>query len=381
VAYFYPGSWPTCLPAFTSGEWEYPIDPLPLPEDHQTSLAALRPNPAVALFVRRAQAVRPDFTLTEENASAVAAICTRLDGLPLAIELAASRVRVLPPAHILARLTQRLPLLSGGARTAPARQQNMHDAIAWSYALLQPALQQLLRRLAVFAGGCTLELADAVCNANGDLGGTVLDGVSSLLENSLLRASDGHGDEPRYRMLETIREFALGELEASGEAEVVRRQLVGPVLQLAQQCFATSNWSRLDANLDNVRAVLGWCVDQAELDVGVHLLWALHFYFFFRGGQKEQQVWRYRMLALPEAAQPSLSRARLLAQASLEDLASRLNQNRAAAELEEAISLSRAMGETRCLARALQQLALLRLWQGRYDAVAPLAEEALALYS
>ncbi len=366
-------------PLRISGEWEYPISPLPLPAADQASLAAVQPNPAVGLFVLRAQAVRPDFALTTENAASVAAICTQLDGLPLAIELAAARVRVLPPAALLARLERRLPLLTGGARTAPARQQTLRGAIAWSYTLLEPAEQRLFRRLAVFAGGCTLDLAEAVCNADGDLGLEVLDGVSSLVEKSLLRESEGVGGEPRYRMLETIREFALGELAASGEAETVRRQLAVQVLQLARHAAAPSTWPRLDAELDNVRAVLGWCVERAELVDGVRLFWALRLYFFLRGHGHEFAAWRRRLLALPEAAPPSVPRARLLAVPPF-DLLSPADQAHAVAEIEEAITLSRQLGDAPCRAEALSWLVVLRLNQGQYDAAVLPAEEGLALY-
>ncbi|HLZ71294.1 MAG TPA: LuxR C-terminal-related transcriptional regulator [Dehalococcoidia bacterium] len=365
-------------PLRVNGEQEYPVSPLLVPEAESRPAAVLAQNPAVQLFVLRAQAVRPDFALSEENAAAVAAICIRLDGLPLAIELAAARVRVLPPAALLARLAQRLPLLTGGRRDLPARQQTLRNAIAWSYDVLEPAEQRLFRRLGVFAGGCTLELAGAVCNAAGDLGLDVLDGLSSLVEKSLLREGDGEAGEPRYRMLETICEFALDALGASGEAEAVRRQLATQMLQLAQQCAATGNWPRLDAELDNARAVLGWCIERAELDAGVRLFWALRGYLYIRGRGNEQQLWRRRLLALPEAAPPSVSRARLLA-LSPADLLSTADQDRAVAELEEAIGLSRQLGDTRCLAQALERLALLRLNQNNPGAAVPLAEEAVAL--
>ncbi|HZQ34769.1 MAG TPA: AAA family ATPase, partial [Dehalococcoidia bacterium] len=237
-------------PLRVNGEQEFPVAPLPVPEAESQAAAVLAQSPAVQLFVQRARAVRPDFSLAEENAAAVAAICVRLDGLPLAIELAAAWVRVLPPAALLERLAQRLPLLTGGRRDLPARQQTLRAAIAWSYDGLAPAEQRLFRRLGVFAGGCTLKLAEAVCNAEGDLGIDMLDGVSSLVEKSLLREHEDVAGEPRYRMLATIREFALDALEASDEGEAVRRQLAVQILQLSRQCAATGNWPRLDAELD-----------------------------------------------------------------------------------------------------------------------------------
>ncbi len=366
-------------PLRVTGEREYAVAPLLVPEEGMRSTAALGQNPAVQLFVLRAQAVRAEFTLTDANAAAVAAICTRLDGLPLALELAAARVRALPPEALLTRLGQRLPLLTGGARDVPARQQTLRDAIVWSYALLEPAEQRLFRRLGVFAGGCTLELAEAVCNANGDLGVDVLDGVSSLVEKSLLRESDGPDGEPRYRTLETVREFALGELEASGEAEAVRCELATQMLKLARGAATAGHWTRLDADVDNARAVLGWCVERTELEVGVRLFWALRWYLYSRGHGTELQTWRRRLLAVPEAAQPNISRARLLAFV-LRDLLSIAEQEEAANELEEATALSRALGDVHGLAAALQSLAYLRSAQGRFEAVVPLAGEALSLY-
>ncbi len=405
------------------GEHEYPVAPLPLPESERLTPAQTASNPAVALFVLRAREVRPDFGLTEENAATVAAICARLDGLPLAIELAAARVRALAPAALLARLEQRLPLLTGGPRDAPARQQTLRDAIAWSHALLTPAEQTLFRRLAVFAGGCTLDLAEAVCADDEGPAGAVpeppvvppivgahgvrpsrpqpratalastkqpareptlprsaiLNTIASLMEKSLLRESTGADGEPRYTMLETIREFASAELEASDEAESVRRQLAVQVLQLARRCASALGWPRLDAELANVRAVLGWCIEEAELGLGVRLWRALRLYLLNRGRGKEEELWRQRLLMLPEATQPNLSRAWLLTISPLTYGLSATEQDHGAAGLEEAIALSRELGDSRCLAEALGLLALLRLMQGRYDAVLLLAEEALAL--
>ncbi|MHB8574339.1 MAG: TIR domain-containing protein, partial [Dehalococcoidia bacterium] len=365
-------------PLRVPGEREYAVPPLPVPRETSMSVAEGAENPAVALFVARAQDVRTDFVLTDANAAIVAAICTRLDGLPLAIELAAARVRVLPPAALLSRLTQRLPLLTGGARTAPARQQTLRDTIAWSYDLLEPAEQRLLCRLSVFAGGATLELAVAVCDAGGDLGIDVLDGVSSLVEKSLLRQSDGQTGEPRYRMLETVREFALGALEASGEAKTVHRRFAEQLLQHAEQYQATNDRAQQDAELDNARAALGWCVEQAELALGAGLFWALGIYLYHRGGTKEREAWRQRLLALPEAAQPSIARARLLARSPW-GFTPAAKQDQIGAELEEAVALSRQLNDPHCLGNALMNLARLRIQQGNMAAAVALDEEALPL--
>jgi predicted ATPase len=183
-----------------SGEREFPVPPLALPDGPRTqTVADLAGFEAVRLFVARAQAVKPDFTLDDANAPVVAEVCRRLDGLPLAIELAATRLRHLPPAALLARLEKRLPLLTGGERDQPARLQTMRDAIAWSYGLLDDVEQALFRRLAVFVGGFALEAAAAVCGATDELG--LLEGIGSLVDKSLVRQAEGLGGEPHYRML------------------------------------------------------------------------------------------------------------------------------------------------------------------------------------
>ena len=208
-------------PLHVRGEHELPVDPLPLPPAETLPLARLGENEAVRLFVARAYAVSPAFALDETNAAAVSEVCRRLDGLPLAIELAAARVKVLSPAALLAQMRDRLRLLTGGPRDAPARQQTIRDAIAWSYGLLSPEEQTLYRRLAVFSGGFTLEAAQAVAGEGDSAALSVVDGVAALLDQSLLRRMDS-GSEPRFTMLETIREFGLDQLQACGEEEDAR---------------------------------------------------------------------------------------------------------------------------------------------------------------
>src|SRR5215216_7284311 len=253
-----------------SAEREVPIAPLGLAElDRHRGVEDISTSDAVRLFVARAEAVQPDFALTSDNAVAVAEICRRLDGLPLAIELAAARVKVLPPSALLARLDHRLPLLTGGGRDLPARQQTMRAAIAWSYDLLTPEEQRLFRRLAVFVGGFTLEAAEAVVSSPGEPGIDPFEGVTSLLDNSLLRQDAGPGGEPRFTMLETVREFALELLAASGEEDATRERHAAWCLTLAQAVGLESGeglrrraqgvWlARLDADLDNLRAAIAW---------------------------------------------------------------------------------------------------------------------------
>src|SRR5215207_8989962 len=259
------------------GEHEFPVPPLSLPD-----IASLPPvehltrYEAVRLFVDRARAIRPDFSLTEENAPAVIEICSRLDGLPLAIELAAARIKLLPPQAMLSRLGNRLKLLTGGARNLPERQRTLRNAIAWSHEMLDEGEKTLFARLAVFSGGSTLEAIEAVCDAEGDLPVDALDGVSSLLDKSLLRQEEGLEGEPRFAMLETIREYAREELEESGDAEEVKRAHAEYFLALAEEADpelkgpGQLEWlQRLETEHDNMRAAFTWALRQEEVELGL----------------------------------------------------------------------------------------------------------------
>jgi predicted ATPase len=209
-------------PLHVRGEREVAVGPLALPDHHHHAPVDIVQNPAVALFVERAQAARRDFELTDENASLVAAICRQLDGLPLAIELAAARVKVLPPGALLASLKSRLPLLAGGPRDAPARQRALRDTIAWSYDLLRAEEQALFGRLAVFVGGFTLEAAEVMAAGAPDLGIDSFEGVASLMDKSLLRSVDGLSGEPRYTMLRPY-----GSMDWSGWRQAAREARFG----------------------------------------------------------------------------------------------------------------------------------------------------------
>jgi predicted ATPase len=260
-------------PLHVSGEQEYPVSPLPVPDpSHSSQMAAVASSPAVALFVDRATHVRPDFALDADNAAAVAAICARLDGLPLAVELAAARIKALPPRVLTERLNDAtaggsLRLLTGGAVDSPKRHQTLHDTIAWSHDLLSDDDRALFRRLAVFIGGCTLEAAEAVCG--GDPQGTpaldILEGLASLVDKSLVEQAVGPDGEPRYVMLETIREYALGRLEAAGEVATLRERHARHYLALVEATGALlfakePTRARLAAEDGNVQAALRWLV-------------------------------------------------------------------------------------------------------------------------
>ena len=265
------------------GEHEFPVPPLPLPDSRQMhSLEALLSNPAVALFSQRAAAVKPDFAITAENAPTVAAICSRVDGLPLAIELAAARVKMLPPSAMLARLESRLQLLTAGPRDVPERQQTLRKTIDWSYDLLNGSEQKLLRRLGVFLGGCTLEAAEAVCSTRDDLGAEIFNVMSSLVDKSLVQQTDQGNDEPRFGMLETIREYCLERLGDSGEEQATRRAHAAYCLVLAEEgnpdlaeTERTAWLARCDIEHDNFRAALDWLFQTSDVEWSFRLCVAL----------------------------------------------------------------------------------------------------------
>jgi predicted ATPase/class 3 adenylate cyclase len=289
-----------------SGEQQFAVPPLTVPEPQRVvSLDVLTQYEAVALFIQRAQLAKPDFVVTNDNAPAVAEICARLDGLPLAIELAAARIKVLPPAALLARLEHRLPLLTGGARDSPVRQQTMRSAIAWSYDLLHEREKVLFRRLSVFVGGCTLRAVEAVCDAQGTLGPDVLDSISTLVDESLLRLQAGlsieqeGSGEPRFGMLDTIREYALERLAESGEGDTIRQHHAAYYLGMVDEADAQLRgverqlWlDRLEVEHDNLQAALGWSETEArDTEAGSRLVGALSWFWFLRGYLKPGARW------------------------------------------------------------------------------------------
>ncbi|MDQ3692409.1 MAG: tetratricopeptide repeat protein [Chloroflexota bacterium] len=301
-----------------SGEHDVPVPPLSLPPaDIVGGDDRLHDSAAVRLFVERATEVDPGFALTPESGPAVAAIVRRLDGLPLAIELAATRTRVLPPAALLSRLATRLPLLGGGPRDQPARLRTMRHAIAWSYDLLASSEQALFRRLAVFVGGFTLEAATAV-GGTGAPAADILVGVESLVEQSLVHRLDVVAGEPRFGMLETVREFGLEELGAIGEAEAVQARHAAVMARFAEETAppwkppSALAFVRLATEQDNARGALAWSVERGEAELGLRVaasyfrLWQLH------GHLAEGRRWLGQLLALADSAPPSLRAAAFL---------------------------------------------------------------------
>ena len=363
------------------GEREYPVPPLELPDpSHLPSLAALSQFEAVALFIDRARAVRPDFAVTNENAPAVAEITARLDGLPLAIELAAARVRLLSPDAMLARLGDRLALLQGGARDLPARQQTLRQAIAWSHDLLSESEQKAFARLGVFMGGWTLEEADPVCGPAPDLGMDVLEAMESLVDNSLVVVREG-----RFDMLETIREFAVDRLEATGEADEIRRRHAETYLSLAERARPNLTtreaklWlDRLEPEHDNTRAALEWAIGHGEPRLSLSLVSTLWRFWQMRGHLQEGRMWADRALAMPGTEEHPRERAEALEAAG--GLAYWQFDTEAVARLyEEALEAAEALGDQALIANANYNMSF--TFQQVYSPDArPYLEKSLALY-
>jgi predicted ATPase/DNA-binding CsgD family transcriptional regulator len=368
------------------GEQEFPLGPLTVPSlDQPWSVADLGRNPAVALFLQRARAVRPDFALSAENAGAVAEVCVRLDGLPLAIELAAARARVLSPQAVLSRLEHRLALLTGGALDLPPRLRTMRDALAWSHDLLTADERALFRRLAVFAGGCTLEAAQAVGTAAGDAPRDVLDTAASLVEKSLATQREGPDGEPRFGMLETVRQFGLEQLRAAGETEATRDRHAAYFLALAERSAAgpegpdaDARFARLAPEHDNLRLALAWYEQRGDPEGGLRLADALLRYWYWRSHRAEGYRWVERFLAAGGAVAPEL-RARALFSLGILTSGARSDE-RAVPPLRESLALWRRSGDRAGTAQTLTLLGIKLKKLGVYADAAPLLDEAAALF-
>jgi predicted ATPase/class 3 adenylate cyclase len=400
------------------GEHEYPVPPLALPDRREAAVpAVLSQYSAVALFIERAVAIKPDFAVTAENAPSIAEICHRLDGLPLAIELAAARIRLLTPQAILTRLERRLPLLTGGARDLPARQRTLRNAIAWSYGLLTPEEQTLYRRLSVFVGGCVLAAAEAVCDPDGSLGLDLLDGITSLAAQSIVRQAEGPDGEPRFGMLETIREYGLEQLQASGEEPAVRRRHLTYFTERSEQVeqhlfgsqkegLVAQQW----AEADNVRAALAWSLVERTPEItddALRLVSAYSDVWYEADQHEEGRRWGEHVLAMDRehtprgevqgdapastrsygawASRPSRESSkgqhpRVAALNAVGYLAT-MDQipDIALARTDEALTVARAVGDRLGQAVALMDRAFLASFRGDAEAVT-LGEESLAMY-
>jgi predicted ATPase/class 3 adenylate cyclase len=368
-----------------SGEHVYPVPPLSLPDHtHATVPDDVTSSEAVALFIERARAVNPDFAVTDANAPVLAEVCRRLDGLPLAIELAAARSRLLPPQALLARLESRLQLLRGGSHDLPARQQTLRATIDWSYALLDADEQALVARLAIFAGGCTLEAAEMVCNLEGDL--DVLAGLDALVNKNLLQPRDELEGEPRVVLLETMREYALERLSGRGEVDVSARRHADYFLGLAEQAEPEllgprqGMWyQRLEADLDNFRAALAWFLAHEQAEATARLAATLMPLWWSRGHGSEGLRWLDAALERRGSlAPPTLAKALLAKAGLLLEIGARHAQE-ARMLLEESLSLFRELKDEVWTVRAVSRLGWAVRRAGELDRGLALQEQAVAL--
>jgi predicted ATPase/class 3 adenylate cyclase len=356
--------------------------PLRLAAEHQYPLETLADGDALALFLARARAARPDFALDGQQET-VAEICRRLDNLPLAIELAAARIRAVSPDAILARLESRLRLLTGGARDLPERQQTLRAAIDWSSDLLSAEERALFRRLGVFVGGCTVEAAEAVCDPGGELGTDVLDGLTSLVDKSLLRPGREAAGEPRFWMLETIREYATGLVLESGELDDLRRRHAEHFLSLAEEAVKVVTggeqalwWARLDADHDNLRAALAWSASTGEIETELRLVSALYYFWVVRGYFNEGRRWLEGALARGGSAPAALRASALDGAAGIAYRQGDYEHSRSLFEMS--LGLCRALGDELGTARMLGSLANIAVAEGEYERAMAEYEEARA---
>jgi predicted ATPase len=390
-----------------SGEQEFPVPPLALPDRRRPSAAEdLTRFDAVALFVARARAVMPDVELTGVTVCTVAEICVRLEGLPLAIELAAARSRVLPPEALLARLSRRFALLTGGPHDLPARQRTLRSTIDWSYSLLDAGEQRLVQRLAVFVGGWSLPAAEAICGASGvpvlasghapplDL----LDGLESLVRKSLVRPAAPAAGMPRFTMLETIREYAEEQLLASGAEDAMRREHARYFVMLAETAEDALSgpeegcWlEQLAAEHDNCRAALAWCFaaapEQADVcELGLRLAAALFPFWSRHGDWSEGRRWLARALSATGELHAASGRGGVARQARAKALLAsgtlawwQGEYRTALPVLQESECLYRELGDMAGVAGALNARGGVLLAQGDPSAARALFEQALAL--
>src|SRR6266702_8444926 len=371
-------------------EQEFVVPPLAVPDPkHLPDLVALSQYEAVVLFIARAQAVKPDFQVTNANAPAVAEICARLDGLPLAIELAAARSKLLPPQALLARLGQRLAVLTSRERDRPSRQQTLRNTIAWSYHLLDADEQRLFRRLSVFAGGCRLSAIEAMCSTLGDQVEPALDTVATLIDKSLLQQTEQEGEEPRLLMLETIREYGLEVLAASGEMESTRQAHALYYVRLSEEAEPELTgprqaiWlERLEREHDNLRAALQWGLvpgeDGHRREMALRLGGALRQFWIVHGHLSEGRNFLERALVESKGVPASVQVKAFVTAANLANKQGDNDRTEVLAETSRA--LYQELGDTQGIALSLRLLAGVAGRRGTLTAARMLNEEALALF-
>src|SRR5215469_5576041 len=383
-------------PLRLSTERVVPIQPLALPDPrHLLELDTLAQVASVALFLERGRAVNPDFALTADNATTIVEICRRLDGLPLALELAAARLSLLTPQALLSRMKHRLPVLTRGARDLPQRQQTLRNTLAWSYDLLDEREQHLFRQLAVFVGSFPLEAVEAVWTDEGSSTSSSsspssdegVELIAQLLDKSLIQPADSVDGEPYFRMLDTIREYALEHLVASGEEQAVKRRHADFYLRLAETAEPhllypeRDAWlERLERGHDNLRAALTWCISEhSAARTGLRLAGALSWFWYQHGYLREGRTFLETLLARSEQGDDSAARGKALYGASLLGWAQG-DSGVAVEQAEESVSLFRALGDAYWLALALVMLGSIQLSQGKLEAARASLEESRSLF-
>jgi non-specific serine/threonine protein kinase len=367
-------------PLHLYGEQEFAVPPMALPNPDDTDLAAVETCESTALFVQRARAVRPDFELTADNALDIAKICVRLDGLPLAIELAAARTKLMTPRQLLARLGNRLDLLVGGAQDLHPRHRALNSTIAWSYDLLDEHEKILFQRLSVFQDGCSIEAAEAVCSAG--LAGDVFGTLESLVNKSLVQCTEEADGMPRFRMLETLREYAGMRLDESGETATLEQrhaeyflslaERAEPELRLAEQGY----WfNRLDADHENIRAALTWSLSGGDKTLGARLAGAFYLFWYARGHHAEGRQWTLKLLAALEDIDRSVHAKLLFAAGHMEYMVDMAAGQR---YFEQALSAAQAEDDTAQIAWSLIFIGYTKLHDT--PAALTMAQRGLALF-
>jgi predicted ATPase/class 3 adenylate cyclase len=373
-------------PLHIAGEQELEVPPLDLPDAGRPAPDDLVRSEAAALFVQRAMAVDPDFQVTVENAVALAELCIRLDGLPLAIELAASRIKLLSPQDILERLERRLELLTGGPVDLPARQRTLRDAIGWSYDLLDETERALFRRLSVFAGGWTLQAGEPIADPGAELGRDVLGILGSLVDKSLIQRMAAPSKAVRFGMLETIREFGMEQLETAGEAASTRNRHAVHFLNVAEAAephlrgVEQKRWlDQLELDHDNIRAALRHAIDSEEAKVGLRLVGALWRFWHMRGHLAEGRIWAEEVLALPGSSAITPERGKALtALGGLAYWQEDIPATRRA--YEDALDIARELGDRSAEAEGLYNLSYPPAYEGDFTGAVASLVQAQALF-
>jgi non-specific serine/threonine protein kinase len=369
-------------PLKVGGEREYPIAPFPV-TGVDTDKPGERPY-AEQLFAERAQAVVPSFSLTIDNADDVSEICRRLDGLPLAIELAAARVKTLPPSILLARLDRRLPLLTGSRRDAPRRQQTMRDAIAWSYEQLAPSEQSLFRQLGVFVGGCSLEAVESVAGSDS------LDDLESMIDKSLIRQETSDDNPPRYLMLETVREFALEQLVASNENEAVRNSHEAWCREFAEDWRSYGDAKHqpemagrtpplIEPEFDNIRAALRWLEASGNIEGLARLAGTVWYYWVLHGSRNEGLYWLEQARSIDTTTAYNKTSKLWVMQGICDSAANQGRTEEAIAAAQECLALAQELADPISQATAQAMLGYIAFAEGEYERAEPFIYEAIRL--